>query len=365
MVSDMKILSKIILALSIFNCWQVIYAESLPIAIVGPMSGQYAEYGTQLLIGAQKAVDDINANGGILGIKLSIELFDDECSAAKAATIAQDIINKKTHVAVIGHMCSDSLASAIPLYKESNTLVISPSATNNNLLNHSQNIFRLTGTNQKQADIIIEFANNKFKAKNIAIIGNSSLYSKDLTESINNSMTKQQLSPKMFELLSQAQPNVASTIKKILDLKIDLIIFTGYYPHFIEIIKKLNFYNLQIPIITGDSIAFNDFPTKAGGAKAVKPVLYAYDLPTTDSMQLKNLTLKTHGYITHSYAAVEILARALQNNKTITSKNLADYLHYNKFNTVLGTIYWDSNGELFDHNFRIFLWDNEDTSKAA
>ena len=99
--------------------------------------------------------------------------------------------------------------------------------------------------------------------------------------------------------------------------------------------------------------------------KAVKPVLYVYDVPSIDHQKLKGLGLKNYGYITHSYAAVEVLAKALQNNKILTSEHIANYLHYNKFNTALGTIYWDSNGELFDHNFKIFLWNNENSSKPA
>ena len=40
---------------------------ALSIATAGPMTGEYAAFGDQMKHGAQKAVDDINAKGGVLG----------------------------------------------------------------------------------------------------------------------------------------------------------------------------------------------------------------------------------------------------------------------------------------------------------
>lgn len=39
----------------------------LPVAIAGPMTGQYAAFGDQIKKGAEMAIADINAAGGVLG----------------------------------------------------------------------------------------------------------------------------------------------------------------------------------------------------------------------------------------------------------------------------------------------------------
>jgi len=49
----------------------------IPIALVGPMTGSNATFGEQLKKGAQQAVDDINARGGVLGQKLALTIADD------------------------------------------------------------------------------------------------------------------------------------------------------------------------------------------------------------------------------------------------------------------------------------------------
>src|ERR1700732_3881336 len=48
----------------------------IPIALVGPMTGSNASFGEQLKRGAQQAVDDINAKGGVLGQKLALTIAD-------------------------------------------------------------------------------------------------------------------------------------------------------------------------------------------------------------------------------------------------------------------------------------------------
>ena len=47
------------------------YADHL-VAIAGPMTGQYASAGDQIRKGAEMAIADINAKGGVLGQKLKL-----------------------------------------------------------------------------------------------------------------------------------------------------------------------------------------------------------------------------------------------------------------------------------------------------
>lgn len=54
-------------------------AEDIKIAVVGAMSGPVAQYGDQEFTGAEQAVADINAKGGIKGNKLQIVKYDDAC----------------------------------------------------------------------------------------------------------------------------------------------------------------------------------------------------------------------------------------------------------------------------------------------
>ncbi len=56
------------------------------IATAGPMKGQYATLGDQLRQGAQLAVSDINAAGGINGETLALAVEDDNCDPKQAVS---------------------------------------------------------------------------------------------------------------------------------------------------------------------------------------------------------------------------------------------------------------------------------------
>ena len=83
----------------------------LLVGIAGPMTGQYASAGDQIRKGAEMAVADINAKGGVLGQKLVLEVGDDACDPKQAVSVANTMVNKKI-VFMHGHWCSSSTIAA-------------------------------------------------------------------------------------------------------------------------------------------------------------------------------------------------------------------------------------------------------------
>ncbi len=85
-------------------------AEDIKVAVVGAMSGPVAQYGDQEFTGAEQAVADINAKGGIKGNKLQIVKDDDACVTLKqAVAVANKVVNDGIKY-VIGHLCSSNAA---------------------------------------------------------------------------------------------------------------------------------------------------------------------------------------------------------------------------------------------------------------
>ena len=77
------------------------------IATAGPMTGQYASFGEQMKTGAEQAVADINAAGGINGEMLKLEIGDDACDPKQAVAVANQMAGDNVAL-VAGHFCSGS-----------------------------------------------------------------------------------------------------------------------------------------------------------------------------------------------------------------------------------------------------------------
>src|SRR5258708_22681083 len=73
----------------------------------GPMTGSDAVFGEQMKRGAQMAVDEINAGGGVNGQKLELLIGDDACDPKQATAVANKMVTDKV-VFVAGHHCSSS-----------------------------------------------------------------------------------------------------------------------------------------------------------------------------------------------------------------------------------------------------------------
>ena len=132
-------------------------ADDLVIAVAGPITGQYAVFGEQMLRGAEMAVADINAAGGVLGRKLVLEVGDDACEAKQAVAVANQMANKGISF-MAGHFCSSTSIPASEVYYEEGILQISPASTNPTLTERGfDNVFRTCGRDDQQGQVAGSF----------------------------------------------------------------------------------------------------------------------------------------------------------------------------------------------------------------
>src|SRR3979409_1837563 len=67
------------------------FAQDTTVAVAGPMTGGESAFGRQMKNGAEMAVADLNASGGVLGKKLALNVEDDACDPKQARSIAEKI----------------------------------------------------------------------------------------------------------------------------------------------------------------------------------------------------------------------------------------------------------------------------------
>lgn len=106
------------------------WAENIKIAVAAPLTGPAASYGENIKSGVETKVEEINAAGGINGMKVEAVFFDELCDPKEAATVAPRIVRDADIVGIIGHVCSSAHLAALPIYLRTGIPVITPTATN-------------------------------------------------------------------------------------------------------------------------------------------------------------------------------------------------------------------------------------------
>ena len=155
----------------------------IKLGVAGAHSGDLASYGIPSVKAAELVVKDVNAKGGILGREVLLLVEDDACKPEVATNTATKLLSQGVDI-VMGHICSGATKSALGIYKDSNIICMSPSATNPPLTQSGDypNFFRTIASDDAQARLEVDFATDKLGLKKIAVIHDKGDYGKGLAE---------------------------------------------------------------------------------------------------------------------------------------------------------------------------------------
>lgn len=175
------------IALSLSN---MAFAKDIKVAVVGAMSGPVAQYGDQEFTGAEQAIADINAKGGVKGDKLVMVKYDDACDPKQAVAVANKVVNDGIKY-VIGHLCSSSTQPASDIYEDEGILMITPAATAPELTARGYSlVMRTTGLDSDQGPTAAKYIVEKVKPQRIAIIHDKQQYGEGLARAVQDGLKK-------------------------------------------------------------------------------------------------------------------------------------------------------------------------------
>src|ERR1700746_26754 len=202
-------------------------AQNIPIAVVGPITGSNAALGDQMKRGAEMAVKDINAKGGVLGKKLDLIVADDACDPKQAVAAANDVVGKKV-VFVAGHYCSSASIPASAVYNEAGVLQMTPASTHPALTDDAakkgwNNVFRSCGRDDAQGAVAGKYLADHYKGKNVAILDDKSTYGKGLADETRKAMNAAGLKEAMNESITAGDKDFSALISKMKQAKVEAI----------------------------------------------------------------------------------------------------------------------------------------------
>jgi branched-chain amino acid transport system substrate-binding protein len=103
-------------------------ADAIKIGFPIPLSGPTATYGVPILKGAEMAVSEINAKGGVLGRKLELLSRDSKASADEAVRLARELIIKDNVDFLAGTLTSAEAPAVSTVAKENKIVFVAPTA---------------------------------------------------------------------------------------------------------------------------------------------------------------------------------------------------------------------------------------------
>ena len=117
-------------------------ANVVKIGFVGPLTGDAAAYGATAQEGAQLAVSDINAAGGINGKKVEVIFEDGKCTGQDAVSAMQKLVSIDKVKFILGGACSGETLAMGPVAQSTKTLIFSSVSSSPDISKLGDYVFR-------------------------------------------------------------------------------------------------------------------------------------------------------------------------------------------------------------------------------
>ncbi|SJZ52728.1 amino acid/amide ABC transporter substrate-binding protein, HAAT family [Enhydrobacter aerosaccus] len=337
----------------------------IKIGSAGPMTGQYAAFGEQMKRGAEMAVQEINAAGGVNGQKLELLIGDDACDPKQATAVANKMVSDKA-VFVAGHFCSGSSIPASDIYKEGKILQITPASTNPKLTDDAlakgnTTVFRTCGRDDVQGTTVGNYLLKHYPKARVAILQDKSPYGKGVADETKKALNKGGMREVMYEAYNDTDKDFTALINKMKREKIDMIVLGGYHTAAALIIKQAKEQGLPTKMVGFDALETAEF-YQLGGA-ATNGVLMSFPPKAEDDPKNADLVKKfrdakynPEGYTLFSYAAVKAWAQAANKAKSTDPAAVAAALRSQTYDSAVGPLAFDQKGDIKNPVYDIYVW---------
>jgi branched-chain amino acid transport system substrate-binding protein len=341
-------------------------AETIKLGVAGAHSGDLASYGLPSVNAAELVVKEINEKGGILGKRVELLVEDDVCKPEVATNTATKLLSEGVEV-VMGHICSGATKAALGIYKDSDIVCMSPSATNPPLTQSGDypNFFRTIASDDAQAKLEVDYALDVLNLKKIAVLHDKGDYGKGLAEFAKGFIEKSGKGEVvLYEGVTPGAVDYSAVVQKIKQSGAEGVIFGGYHPEASKIVMQMRKKGMDTVFISDDGVKDDTFIKVAGQyAEGV----YATGPKDTSTNPLAIKANEDHinaygkepgAFFLNAYAATQALLNAIEKAGSTDYDAIVNALRTEYVDTPLGKIRFDEKGDAIGIGFSMYKVEN-------
>lgn len=332
------------------------------IATAGPMTGQYASFGEQMKTGAEQAVADINAAGGINGEMLKLEVGDDACDPKQAVAVANQFAGSGV-VFVAGHFCSGSSIPSSAVYADEGIVQISPASTNPKFTDErpGPGVFRVCGRDDQQGAVAGQYLKDNFSDKKIAFVHDKTAYGKGLADATMAAFEAAGGSPALYEAYTAGEKDYSALVSKLKSEGVGVLYVGGYHTEAGLMARQAKEQGMDLQLVSGDALVTDEYWAITGDAGegtlmtfSPDPRGYETAAKVVETLQAAGKT--TEGYVLYTYAAIQAWADAVKAAGSTDHDAVVAALNDGDFNTVLGSLSFDDKGDVSLPGYVFYEW---------
>lgn len=333
--------------------------KELKVAILAPLSGPVPTFGVSTRDGALMAIDEWNAKGGVLGMKIVPIVEDSQCTPDPAVNAANKVIDQDGVKFIIGEVCSKASIPVSEIANAKGVIQISPTSTNVNVTVDSQGkvkpyIFRACFIDPFQGQVGAKFAWEKLGAKKAFImLDQANDYVKGLAEEFEKAFTALGGQVVGKATYTAKDTDFSAILAQVAEAKPDVVYLPDYYNVVNLVTKQAKEKGINVPFVGGDgwdsadldlAAADGGFFTNHYSPDDPRPEVQNFRKAYGDKYKDENGNPKVPDALAAlAYDATNLLLEAIKQAGTTDTAKVKDALEKIKFNGVSGQITFDAN----------------------
>ena len=309
-------------------------ADKYYIGGIGPTTGATAIYGTAVKNGAQIAVDEINAAGGINGKQIEYRFEDDQNDAEKAVN-AYNTLKDWGMQMLVGTTTTAPCIAVAGKTASDNVFQITPSASSPDVLSSGNgNVFQVCFTDPNQGVASAQYIAENKLAKKVGIIYDSSdVYSSGIEEKFEAEAKTQGLNiVSKAAFTADSKTDFGTQLQKAKDAGADLLFLPIYYQEASIILKQADTMGYKPKFFGVDGmdgiLTVENFDTKLAEDVMLLTPFAADAKDKTVQNFVKTYKEKyedtPNQFAADSYDAVYALKAAIEESKATTDMSASD-----------------------------------------
>src|SRR5882724_8759233 len=340
-------------------------AQDVVVATAGPMTGGDAIFGEQMKRGAEMAVKDLNAAGGVLGKKLKLEIGDDQCEPKQALPVANSFVQKKV-IFVAGHYCSGVSIPASAVYAENNIMQVTPASTNPRLTDEAKakgwkTVARSCGRDDIQGVVAGKYLAATFKGKKIAILHDKTPYGQGIADETKKNYNSAGGKEALYDSFQKGDKDYTALVSKMKQMGIEVVYVGSYHTETGLLVKQAREQGYGAQFVAEDALVTDEFWKISGPAGEGLIMTFAPDpienpkaKPVVDAFTKDGY--KPEGYTLYTYAAFQVWASAVKAANSFDAQKVAAQIHGKTIDTVIGSLKYDDKGDVSNSEYVWYKW---------
>ncbi|MFT3926467.1 MAG: ABC transporter substrate-binding protein [Myxococcales bacterium] len=326
-------------------------SDPLVIGAFFSMTGATATFGTTSVRGAQMAVEEVNAAGGIKGRKIELVVLDDQGKTDEATSAVARLIDVNHAIAIVGEVASTLSLAGGRIAQRRQIPMVSPSSTNPKVTEIGDYVFRVCFLDPFQGFAMAKFARENLKLSKVAVLKDvRNDYSLGLSDAFIKAFTAAGGEIVGIESYSAGDTEYSAQLTKLKDTGLEGLYVPGYYTEVGAIARQARRLGITAPLMGGDGWESPEL-RGIGGQDILGSYFtnhFAHDQPSETAKKFtaayeRKYHEPTPALTSLGYDAVMVVAAAMRRAEALTPKGIRDALSQTKeFAAVTGTLTLDA-----------------------